>query len=452
MAEKLEIVITAKDRTKGVFGGLKTGLGSIAKIGAAAAVTGIGAVAAGVAGLGVGITMMAKDAAKLGPIKEAFEGIAEASGESAEEVLKAFKVQSKGMVSNTDLMKNYNLASSLVSDTFANELPEAMGYLTKVAGATGEDMGFMMDSLVRGVGRLSPMILDNLGIQVDLTKAYDDYALSLGKSADELTKTEQQAGLMAQVMSLLAENTKNMPDVSDPFARLGATFDNLKDSVALAIGPPFVELLEGLSVKITEFVDSDEFQAWLQEATKWIEDELVPKLIELGTEIGENLPGYIASLKGAWEGFKPSLEAMKNSFNGVKEAVISLWTWIGWAIERYNTWNTMLFSGGMTSMTSIGVPPGTKMPGKVPGYNVQGIQSYQHGGSFMVGGPSGIDRTPVSFMATRGERVDITPRGGGRGMTLHFHYSPGISLGDREEMETQVIPFMGESIQRYGLV
>ena len=68
--QKLEIIISAKDQTKGVLGGLKTGLGGIAKLGAAAAVTGIGAVAAGVAGLTVGVTMLAKDAAKLGPIKE----------------------------------------------------------------------------------------------------------------------------------------------------------------------------------------------------------------------------------------------------------------------------------------------------------------------------------------------------------------------------------------------
>jgi len=32
---------------------------------------------------------------------------------------------------------------------------------------------------------------------------------------------------------------------------------------------------------------------------------------------------------------------------------------------------------------------------------------FQHGGSFIVGGSGGTDKTPVSFMATRGERVSI---------------------------------------------
>jgi hypothetical protein len=46
------------------------------------------------------------------------------------------------------------------------------------------------------------------------------------------------------------------------------------------------------------------------------------------------------------------------------------------------------------------------------------------GGSFMVGGPGGTDKTPVGFMATRGERVTVeTPdqqrRGDGSGVTIY---------------------------------
>lgn len=37
---------------------------------------------------------------------------------------------------------------------------------------------------------------------------------------------------------------------------------------------------------------------------------------------------------------------------------------------------------------------------------------FQHGGSFIVGGPSGPDRSFAAFPATRGERVTVTPAGG----------------------------------------
>jgi len=73
------------------------------------------------------------------------------------------------MATNRDLMLSFNKASTLVSVDFAKQLPDAMQYLGKVSLATGQDLGFLLDSLVTGVGRVSPMILDNLGIQVALS-------------------------------------------------------------------------------------------------------------------------------------------------------------------------------------------------------------------------------------------------------------------------------------------
>jgi hypothetical protein len=37
------------------------------------------------------------------------------------------------------------------------------------------------------------------------------------------------------------------------------------------------------------------------------------------------------------------------------------------------------------------------------------IPQFQHGGSFTVGGPPGVDQSPVFFMASRGERVEVKP-------------------------------------------
>jgi len=156
----IEIVIKGEDRASGVLKKIGGAVGTLGK----AAMYGLGALAAAGGVAGAAMAKLAIDAAPLEGIEKAFEGIAEASGKSADEMLRALEKGSAGMIAQRDLMKSYNLAAQLVGDQFANQLPEAMGYLGKVAAATGEDMGFMMDSLVRGVGRLSPMILDNLGI------------------------------------------------------------------------------------------------------------------------------------------------------------------------------------------------------------------------------------------------------------------------------------------------
>ena len=172
--------------------------------------------------------------------------------------------------------------------------------LNKVAAATGQDMGFLMDSLVRGVGRLSPMILDNLGIQVDLTQSYEDWADANGKAVKDMTKSEQQMAVMDQVMTMLAKNTENLPEMSDPFQQLAVTMTNLKDEVAMTLGPVVLPLIQDLADSVSAFVQSDEFQQWIQEAAAWLKNSLIPALREIFKWIGQNLPPVIAFLSNVW--------------------------------------------------------------------------------------------------------------------------------------------------------
>ena len=170
---------------------------------AAGAIVGMGAAA------GAALGKMAVDALPLQGIRDSFRGITD----DADATLAALREGSLGMVRDTELMKSYNLAAQLVGKTFADQLPDAMGYLSKVAAATGQDMDYMMDSLVKGVGRLSPMILDNLGIQVQLSDATERAAEMFGVEEEALSKAQIQAGMMDVVLEKLRENTKDMPEV-----------------------------------------------------------------------------------------------------------------------------------------------------------------------------------------------------------------------------------------------
>lgn len=156
-------------------------------------VTAAAGATAAVAGVGVALGKMAIEAAPLQGIETAFEKITERSGQSADAMLAALEKSSAGMVAQRDLMTSYNQAASLVGDTFANRLPDAMGVLTKAAAATDQDMGYMMDSLVKGVGRVSPLILDNLGVQMDMNQALEDYAKKHGIAAATATVDHSKA-------------------------------------------------------------------------------------------------------------------------------------------------------------------------------------------------------------------------------------------------------------------
>lgn len=261
--KELQIVIKAIDKASGVFTdvekkatGLGSALGAMGRVGGLAlAGLATAGVAAGTAFVGAGAALgkLAVDAAPLAGIEAAFEGITE----NADEMLASLREGSLGMVTDIDLMKNYNQAAMLVGDTFADQLPDAMQYLTKVSAATGTSMDYLMNSLVTGVGRLSPLILDNLAIQVSLADATERASEMYGVAADELTKEQQQAGMMALVMEKLAENTADMPEIAGTaaasWAALGVTFKNLKDQIGLSLVPALETLLNALVPLIQEY-------------------------------------------------------------------------------------------------------------------------------------------------------------------------------------------------------
>lgn len=240
-----------KDDLKGVgksSQGAQEAIRSLGKIGLGA----VGGLAGVVAGVSAAMGGLAIKALPIEGVRDAFRGL----NEDADAALSRLREGALGMVKDADLMRSYNSAAQLVGQTFADQLPDAMGYLSKVSAATGEDMGFMVDSLVKGIGRLSPMILDNLGIQVNLVEANEAYAASVGKTVDELTKEEQQQALMAQAMEKLAQNTAKMPEVAgtaqQTWASLGTTFGNIKDTLGLSLVPA----LSSLMTPVTELAQT----------------------------------------------------------------------------------------------------------------------------------------------------------------------------------------------------
>jgi len=241
-----------------------------------------------------GLVDMTLAAAPLQGIQAAFEGIT-GGGEA---MLEQLREQSAYMIADRDLMKSYNLAAQLVGKTFAAKLPDAMKYLTKVSAATGQSMDYMMESLVRGIGRMSPLILDNLGIQVNLEEANKKYAKSIGKTTEQLTKQEQQVALTSEVLELLARNTANMPDIlgsaSQGLASINAMWQNFKDEIGTAALPALQAISDLLA----------ELQPIFKAAASWVADlvrgwaegfaSLIAQAANWGANVMESFAGGIS--------------------------------------------------------------------------------------------------------------------------------------------------------------
>jgi len=279
----IEITINAVNKASPALDGVGSSLQNLGKT----ALAGVAGVATATAAVGAVLTKLAVDAAPIEGISKAFEGLADSAGVGTDDMLAALKRGSAGMITNRDLMVSFNKAASMISTDFAVRLPNAMGYLGKVSAATGQDMNYMLDSLVMGVGRLSPMILDNLGIQVNLTEANEAYAASIGKTAAELTKSEQQTALMNQVLEKLAVNTASMPDATETAAakmeRFKTALQDTKDSIGAALLPVLGSMMEAFSA---------------------IADAVLPVLVNLFQE------HLVPALQSAAEFFMPIIEAV----------------------------------------------------------------------------------------------------------------------------------------------
>ena len=226
---------TSGKEAKGGLSGLSDGLKTAGAI-AAGVTAAIGATAGAIKLL----TDAAQEGAAFQRIEEASGSLAASMGADMDEILSALRGASLGMVSDYDLMQAASRAMMLGVSADADELSQ----LLEVAGIRGRAMGLSttqaFNDIVTGIGRASPLILDNLGIVVDAEANYQAYADSIGKTSEELSKAEKTQALLNGVLESskgLLESTGGLTvDNAGKWEQLSAAqknyFDMLKSDLA----------------------------------------------------------------------------------------------------------------------------------------------------------------------------------------------------------------------------
>lgn len=112
--------------------------------------------------------------------------------------------------------------------------------LTKIAIDRGRAMGITMEhafnSIILGVGRLSPLILDNLGIILDADKTYLDYAKSIGKTVDALSDAEKRQAVIARLKKEMGDfDESSVLDSASSWERLNAEVSNFNENLGTYI-------------------------------------------------------------------------------------------------------------------------------------------------------------------------------------------------------------------------
>lgn len=264
---------------------------------------------------------MSTAAYQVGGVTNAFEGMA---GTDAESMLAGLREASKGMISDLDLMLSANKAMMLnvTNDT------ETMMRLLEVAQVRGRAMGLStaqaFENIVTGIGRMSPLILDNLGILTGGEQAFSDYAASIGKTAEQLTDTEKRQMLVNKVLS---DSVTAADDAADATAQLQVAWTNLvnylaqSDPVSLMQGQ-----LTGVATEAQRLVVAaqvlDEFNAGQQRAQEWTDAGMsfggADK--ELSTEQIDVLREKLKAAQSDFINGRISVEQFQEAINQVNEA------------------------------------------------------------------------------------------------------------------------------------
>lgn len=137
--------------------------------------------------------------AQFSRLDNSFQSLSNSFGSNGTAIISAIEGVTQGTLSQSTIMQQANNAMLLgVADT-ADEFET----LAKIAVDRGRAMGISMEyafeSIVKGVGRLSPLILDNLGIVLDADTTYAKFAETIGKTADALTDAEKRQALLARL-------------------------------------------------------------------------------------------------------------------------------------------------------------------------------------------------------------------------------------------------------------
>jgi len=155
-------------------------------------------------------------------LKTSFDQLAKSHQSNSEAILSALKTASQGTISETDLILGANRAMMLGLSSNATELAQLMEVAAFRARAMGITTTQAWDNIVTGIGRKSPLILDNLGI--------------VGLKMDDTTS---KAEIMSQV---IVEGQKQIAEAGGLTVDAAAQFEQLDAKIA-ALNTRWAELV-----------------------------------------------------------------------------------------------------------------------------------------------------------------------------------------------------------------
>lgn len=297
---------------------------NIASVIAGVLVGAFGILTAAVTGL---FSLMNRGASFQGLI-DSFERLTGSINVSANALLTHLRMAARGTISDMELLRMANVALAGATGEFATQFAERLPDILKIAGAqaraTGQDIDFLFQSLITGIKRGSPMLIDNTGLVLRVEAANQAYADSIGVTVEALTAEQKQIALLNAVIESGTNAMNTFGEVQDTtsnkVARFGTFITNIFDKISLQLQPLFRALLDGVNTFLSGIAQ------FIQSAGPYIA-ALVQAIVEALRPLFSAVEGWAEGMNSA-QAARAFFMGAANTFGSFLRAVITIATQI----------------------------------------------------------------------------------------------------------------------------
>ena len=216
-----------------------------------------------------GVFELAEVGAQVRQQEIAFRSLVEGAGKDYIDYIELLREKSGGLITDFNLQQKASNAiigtTGGVRDAMIEAVPSLLEF-SRAFAALHPQVGsaeFVFNSLVTGIRRSSPRLIDNALIYLRLGEAVDAYARSVGKTSEELTDQERQLAIINATMeggSIIVSQAGDMIDsLTDKYTifrkELNETRDTAGAFLDTAIGPT-IEMLNKMLGGVKEGRDA----------------------------------------------------------------------------------------------------------------------------------------------------------------------------------------------------
>lgn len=150
-----------------------------------------------------------------------------------------------GAISMREAMETVTKATS--SGLNSKQVLELGNIAKKASQALGVDMSDAISRLTRGITKLEPELLDELGLFSKLDPSVQKYAQSIGRAASSLTDFERRQAFAIAVLEEGNQKFGTLELDANPYAKFLATLKNVGQSVLEVVNTAVIPLVSYLS-------------------------------------------------------------------------------------------------------------------------------------------------------------------------------------------------------------